>query len=256
MATRGASGKQPVALHELAYRPALHTPSHPTRWEFPAYLDNPSCRWLQALRRLYAEPIAFPASLSPEAGLLLHALVRNVRPRIAIETGTFVGVSTLWIAGALAENGDGGRVHSFDTFGPIGRAPWRDVEMLTGRREFVEARIAEAGLDAFVALHAGDSADAIRALHGAAFGDGDVAFAFVDGDHSAEGTWRDVLAIEPLLPTGGFLVLHDTFPDYSSHVGPRAVLDQLEERAAGCYESVDVYLAPVNYGLAVVRRVG
>jgi predicted O-methyltransferase YrrM len=254
----GAPDREKRALPpaQFAYRPALHTPTHPTRWTFPAYLDNRSCRWLQALRALYELPIAFPASLSPEAGLLLHALVRNVRPRTVVETGTFVGVSTLWIAGALAENGDGGRVHSFDTFGPIRRGPWRDVEMLAGRFEFVAEQIAAAGLREHVTLHAGDSATGIAALHDELGAAGGVEFAFIDGDHSVEGAWRDLLAVEPVLPTGGYVVLHDTFDDYSGQEGPRQVLDQLNARAVGCYEKVDVSLAPVNYGMGLVQRVG
>ena len=256
MASLADHAKRALRFDQLAYRPALHAPVHPTRWEFPAYLDNPACSWLQALRALYAQPITFPASLSTEAGLLLHALVRNARPRIVIETGTFVGVSTLWIAGALRENGDSGRVHSFDTFGPIHRAAFRDVEMPSGRFEFVAARVDEADVREQVVFHAGDSAEQIAKCRDELRDAGGAQLAFIDGDHSVEGAWRDLIAIEPLVPTGGLVLLHDTFPDYSGHDGPRHVLDHLDERAAGVYERVEVHLAPVNYGMALLRRIG
>src|SRR3989442_4223552 len=75
---------------------------HPRTWEFPAYLgaDLP---WLRTLRDLYAGPYAFPASIAPEAGLFLFALVRNLRPRTVVEVGSFIGISTIWIAAALEE---------------------------------------------------------------------------------------------------------------------------------------------------------
>src|SRR5687768_6986962 len=49
---------------------------HPRSWDFPSYLDS-SVPWVAALRDLYLTPESFPASFSPEAGLLLHALIRN-----------------------------------------------------------------------------------------------------------------------------------------------------------------------------------
>src|SRR3954467_10016563 len=73
---------------------------HPRRWEFQAFLDA-SVPWVGALRDLYAWPLSFPASISPEAGLLLHSLVRNIRPRMVVEVGSFIGASTIWMASAL-----------------------------------------------------------------------------------------------------------------------------------------------------------
>ena len=74
-------------------------------------------------------PIVFPASLSPEAGLMLHSLIRNLRPRVIVEVGTFCSVSTHWMAAALHEMGGNGVIHAFDDFGPIYKGPWRDAEM-------------------------------------------------------------------------------------------------------------------------------
>jgi len=110
---------------------------HPRRWNFPAFLDT-SIPWVGVLRDLYAWPLSFPASISPEAGLLLHALVRNIRPRTAVEVGSFIGASTIWMAAALdSAAGDaahspipegrlGGIIHAFDDFGPTPKGPWRE----------------------------------------------------------------------------------------------------------------------------------
>lgn len=229
---------------------------HPTGFVFPAYLDNPGCRWLQVLKKMYGLPLAFPASLSPEAGLLVHALVRNIRPRVVIETGTFIGMSTTWIAAALQENGDGGVVHTFDDFGPIRKGPWRDAELRSGRLPFVAALLAEAGLAEHVVMHPGNSAFEIRASREEIAAAGGAQLAFLDADHGFVGVCQDFWAAEPVLNTGGFLLFHDTFPERCSYEGPRELLDRINRLGVGLYQSADLYLSPNNYGLAVARRIG
>jgi len=245
---------------QLAHFPML-TGEHPTRWDFPAYLRNEKCAWLSALGELYENPICFPASLSPEAGLLLHALVRNLCPRLIVEIGSFVSVSTHWMAGALAENGveatEFGRIHCFDLFAPIRRGPWRDVEMTKGVKEFVEERLERAGLSEYVRLHKGDSSSGVRGLHDELAGAGGVDLAFIDGDHGVKGACTDLAAVEPVLNTGGYVVLHDVFPEQcGGHDGPRHILDNLGKVAGGVYEQIELYLGPLNYGLGLLRRVG
>jgi predicted O-methyltransferase YrrM len=248
--------KAPLPREELQFYPRMYVTEHPRRWAFPAYLDNPNSRWLQQLKALYAMPISFPASLSVEAGLLLHALVRNIRPRVVIETGTFVGVSALWIAAALAENGDNGELHSFDDFAPVGKGPWREVEMPEGRMEFVAAMIAGAGLSDHVVIHPGNSSFEIRAAHEEFKVAGGVQLAFLDADHGVVGAWQDMWATEPVLNTGGFVMFHDTLPEYCGYEGGRHVLDNLDRCAVGVYEKVDLYVSPMNYGLGLIRRIG
>jgi predicted O-methyltransferase YrrM len=236
----------------LQFFPKLHTPAHPRSWTFPQYLDNPACPWLGVLKDLYSRPFAFPASLSPEAGLLVHALVRNIRPTRVIETGSFVGISTIWIAAALLENGDGGELHYFDRFEPMETGPWRPEVLDGDRRAFVQDQLRRAGLDEFVHLHAGDSPDQIRK---AAERIGRTEFVFLDADHSVEGVARDLRAAEPLIPTGGHILLHDVYPEHCNNHGPRFAADHANRIGAGRYQHCDLYLAPVNYGLALLRRV-
>ncbi len=260
----------------FAWYPKWHVGEHPTSWTFPASLDNPSCRWLQTLKRMYAMKIAFPASLSPDAGLLLHSLVRNIRPRTVVETGTFIGMSTLWMAAAMEEAGGRdwpGVIHTFDDFGPIAPGPWREVGMESGRLSFVAGLLADAGLAHRVVLHPGNSWFEIRAWREAIREEGSrvanptpevpgtggsgVQLAYLDADHTLGGVTQDLWAVEPIVDTGGFVILHDTFPEYCGHDGPRALLDTIDRVASeGLYEKVDLYLSPVNYGLAVLRRVG
>ncbi|MCC6425905.1 MAG: class I SAM-dependent methyltransferase [Phycisphaerales bacterium] len=249
--------KAAIPREDLEYFPRVREGEHPLFWEFPAYLDNPNCRWLQALKEMYAMPIVFPASLSPEAGLMLHGLIRNIKPRVIVEIGTFCSVSTHWMASALAENGGNGVIHAFDDFGPIHKGPWRDVEMLTGRLDFVKDRLAKAGLLDRVVFHPGDSPTELVKAREELARAGGVQFAFIDGDHTVGGALQDLWAVEPVLNTGGYAMLHDTYPEQcGGHEGPRHILDHLATVGAGLYESCEFYLSPLNYGMGLLRRIG
>ncbi|MDC8015523.1 O-methyltransferase [Tahibacter soli] len=57
----------------------------------------------------YARMKDLPLPVSRETGLLLYMLARNSRARSIVEFGTSFGVSTLYLAAALRDNG-GGRV--------------------------------------------------------------------------------------------------------------------------------------------------
>jgi predicted O-methyltransferase YrrM len=254
---------------------------HPKAWNFPAYLDA-SIPWVRTLKDLYASPLTFPASMSPEAGLFLHALVRNTRPRTLIEIGTFLGVSTIWMASALeaaandpphAPTSPGqlhGLIHCFDDFTPIPPGPWRDEKMPDRPRDqIVMEHLARAALAHRAKLHPGNSSQTIKA-HAAelrapaptnaatpAPHTAGIDFALIDGDHATPGALEDLWAVEPLLNTGGYIVLHDIYPEQcGDHQGPRHIIDHILSVAHGLYELCEVYTAPLNYGMAVLRRVG
>lgn len=266
------ANKYALPRSSLRFMPRLaREEDHPTAWEFPAWLagggDAPP--WLSELRELYADPVSFPASISPPAGLLLHALVLNLSPCVAVETGSFVGASTLWIAGALEERSTtsasgapGGAprravLHCFDDFGPIEPGPWRQRGFEGDRQSLVRARLRRAGVDGFVVLHRGDTGTRLVAARDELRSAGGVDFALLDADHTIAGVTRDLWALEPVLNTGGYLVLHDTIPEQcGGHLGPRHVVDRINEIAQGLYECCELHLAPLNYGLAVLRRIG
>ncbi len=226
-----------------------------TRWldEFPAWL-NPAEPWIASLRALYERPQTYPGSVSPQAGLLLHALVQNIAPRTVVETGTYLSVSTHWIAAALRSLAPGAHLWSFDTFDAL---EWKHPGALAAlgapsQRAFVEGALGRAGLREIVTLTAGDSSAGIAA---APLRECGVQLAFLDADHTPAGVTRDLRAVEPWLDIGGYLVLHDTNPA-SGHEGPRYVLDNLSAIAAGRYEVVEYCTMPLDFGMAVLRRVG
>ncbi len=237
------------------------TPVSP--WPIPEELAASPVRWHKVLCDVYRRPGSWPASISPEAGMFLHALVKNVRPKRVIETGTCLGVSTIWMAAALEA---GAMVHTFDEFTLPTVPRLANAPIFQQRPKSVQDRFVRAGVADRITIHVGDSstnvrrfADELRA-EGAGKGEGDeaaglVQLAFLDGDHSPKGAAADFQAVEPLLPRGGYIVLHDTFPALCGHTGPRYVLDNLHEVAAGKYQVLDVYTAPANYGLAVLRKI-
>lgn len=275
----------PPPAETLAHFPTLECDElHPKSWVFPPSLNAADCKWLAALRQLYDEPVTFPASLSPQAGMLLHSLVCNTRPRVIIEVGMFCSISTHWIAAALLENGckpgEDAVIHCFDNFAPIETDNWRTTNMLHGRLDFAKDRLERAGLLDFVRIHPGDSPVEIRNAWDQLQAAGSVDFAFLDGDHSTPGTLADFAATEPVLNTGGYVVLHDTFPtECGGYTGPRHVLDNIRTEppqpkgrrrpsvrsrpntphatqpvGEGIYDRTDIYLGPTNYGLGLLRR--
>lgn len=77
----------------------------------------------------------------PEAGQLLGVLVALAAPRVVVEVGTAIGVSTLHIARALPE---GGRITSFE-IDPERHAAARDYLERAGVADRADLRLQDAG---------------------------------------------------------------------------------------------------------------
>ncbi len=125
--------------------------------------------------------------ISPEQGELLTILTRLVRPRLAIEIGTFTGYSALSIASGL---------------GPDGRLICCDVsdEWTTIAREHWEA----AGVDDRIELRLGPASETLAELP-----DGlEVDLAFVDADKEGYVDYYEELV--PRLSQGGLICVDNT----------------------------------------------
>lgn len=224
--------------------------------EFAGMFDS---AWWKVLAELYARPHAWPGSVSPQTGLLLHALVLNIRPRLIVETGTCHGASTIWMASALAAagaasgaaTGTTGRLHTFDLYQLPEDSKLRNIPLFRNQAQQVRQRIRDAGLSAIATVHEGDSSSGITEL---AKTERHVEFAYLDGDHSIEGARADFKAIDPLIPPGGYVVLHDVFPHLCGWTGPRQLLDQLSTWTRDTYQMCDLYTAPNNYGVTILRK--
>ncbi|HKO48670.1 MAG TPA: class I SAM-dependent methyltransferase [Polyangiaceae bacterium] len=90
-------------------------------------------------------------ALDPGNGALCYMLARMLRARQIVEFGTSFGVSTIYLALAVRDNG-GGRV--------IG------TEMVAEKAARARAHVQEAGLSAFVEIREGDALETLRNLSG------------------------------------------------------------------------------------------
>jgi predicted O-methyltransferase YrrM/DNA-binding PadR family transcriptional regulator len=145
----------------------------------------------------YAE---FGFSISPDQGDLIYLLCRTLRAKRVVEFATSVGVSTLYFAAAMRDNG-GGKV--------IGS------ELVPQKIEAAHRNLAAAGLDSWVELRAGDARATLRDLGGP------VDFALIDGwpTGSEPSLAREVVQIiAPQLRSGALLMNDNAEPDYLSYV--------------------------------------
>jgi predicted O-methyltransferase YrrM len=230
-------------------------------WPIPRDLAALTAPWARTLATLYRARGSWPACVSPEAGMFIHALVRNIRPRTVVETGTCHGASTIWIASALSaahEDAPPGTprptIHTFDDFSLPSNPDIAGLDLYARREGLVRERLETAGIAEFVRIHKGDSSSSILAARAELDRAGGVQLAFIDGDHTAEGARRDFAAVEPSLNVGGFILLHDVWPTICGCTGPRWLADNINEIGRGRYQVCDLYTAPLNYGLTILRR--
>lgn len=151
--------------------------------------------------------------ISPEAGDLLYNLVRAVRPRTVVEFGTSYGISTLYLAAAVRDNG-AGHVITTELSG---------VKAAAARRTF-----AETGLDDVITLLEGDARETLAGVDA-------VDFLLLDG-------WKDLYVpvlrqLEPRLAPGTLVAADDTTFDEV-----RPYLDYVRDPANG-YHSVSFPVA-------------
>lgn len=219
---------------------------------------DPATPWARELAAHYADSASFPGSISPQAGMLLHALTLNQRPKVAIEVGSFLGASTLWIAGALEPDAT---LHAVDRFALSRRFAARRTDVPRDIEAAFRARIDRAGMSSRVRVHVGDSPRLLTRIRPEVLGPSadparGVDLAFIDGDHTIPGVVRDFWAIEPALAPGAIVVFHDTEPS-SGHAGPRFVIDALRRGALGVgsrYQITELPIAPLDFGVAIARR--
>jgi predicted O-methyltransferase YrrM len=102
--------------------------------------------------------------ISAEGGQLLYSLVRATRPATVIEFGTSFGISTLYLAAAVRDNGTG-RVISTEL---------SQAKITAARRTF-----AEVGLEDLITVLEGDALETLEGL------DSSVNFVLLDG-------WKDL----------------------------------------------------------------
>jgi predicted O-methyltransferase YrrM len=142
-----------------------------------------------------------PSDMCETDRLMLYALVRGLRPRLALEIGARWGGSARIICNAMEENGIG-KLAGIDPMTSQFRAPLSDLH---GRYTLIEGYSPKA--IPFAVEKLGGKLD----------------FVFVDGLHIYDAARADFEGCLPYLAPGAHVLLHDTY-----HIGiDRAVRDVL-----------------------------
>ena len=134
--------------------------------------------------------------ISADAGKLLYALVRAIRPETVVEFGTSFGISTIYLAAAVTDNGSGTVI----------------TTELSGRKvAAARENLDEAGVAAPVSVLEGD---ALATLAGVS---GPVGLVLLDG-------WKDLCLpvlrrLEPVLAPGALVAADDiTHPGMAEYL--------------------------------------
>jgi predicted O-methyltransferase YrrM len=162
--------------------------------------------------------------ISAEGGRLLYSLVRSARPQAVVEFGMSYGISTLYLAAAVRDNG-------------VGRVV--TTELSAAKVAAARANLSEAGVAELVEVLPGDARQTLATI------DGPIGLVLLDG-------WKDLYLpvlrlLEPRLTPGALVIADD-----STFVSVQPYLAYVRDPANG-YVSVDF---PVEDGMEISCRVG
>jgi predicted O-methyltransferase YrrM len=135
-------------------------------------------------------------SIVPQQGDLIYLLCRGMHATRVVEFATSVGMSTLYFAAAMRDNG-GGKV--------IG------AELVPAKVAAARRNLADAGLAAYADIREGDARQTLRDLGGP------VDFVLIDGwpVSQAPSLAREVIEIvAPQLRIGGYVMNDNAEPDF------------------------------------------
>jgi predicted O-methyltransferase YrrM len=141
-------------------------------------------------------------AITPEEGELLYALVRSIKPKVCVETGTHKMLSTHYIAQALKDNGKG----HLTTCDPIDlgqNSIWENSEL----KDFITFKPIK-GID----LGMDDTID----------------FLFIDGFHGVDDVLEEFVHFHPKFSKNTIVVFHDCDPtDWNNTLGVNGAVTTL-----------------------------
>jgi predicted O-methyltransferase YrrM len=131
----------------------------------------------------------------PAWNLLYYALLCSLpvnRSAVVLETGTNIGLSTIVLAQAVKDGGQGGTVHT--------------VEIDPERASTAKENVAAAGLSEFVHFHVGDSTDELRRI---CLDNPRIDFAFLDARHDFSSVISEFRTVVPRVKAARGMVCFD-----------------------------------------------
>ena len=184
-------------------------------------------------------PLATTFPYPPHELMLMASAVVALRPRLIVEWGTNVGVSSRVFLETVLRFGIEAEIHSIDL--PGGAECFDHPGRLRG--------ILCAGTA--VKLHQGDGSTVACELL-TAMGEDATSLVFIDGDHRYESVLKEGSAIWRTSPNAAIL-FHDTFPGTADN-GPRKAVDQLIGKFTARPWIVEAQLGPPGMTLVIPRR--
>jgi predicted O-methyltransferase YrrM len=211
----------------------------------------------EIIREMESSYFVHPASMNIDSARFLYEFAKNVSPRLVVEIGSFVGFSTLHIAQALKENGKGGHVVGIDLFDddfPVQESMWDGREKWVNRLEIAENFLNNASLENVVTFIKGNSIEVYKQIRGVLTNGIDLLL--IDGDHSLKGVFADFNRYYNLVRPGGYIVLHDIYPENCGWDGPRILIDRLKKSGIvpRSMELIEI-ATPDGYGFSVCRKI-
>ena len=223
----------------------------PPYYEVPEDLRNNSSPWAMTLVNMYQEKFVYGTSLSPSQGRFLKDLVCNINPQNILEIGCFIGISTLWMASGLEQIGNTAIIHSVDLFYEIMPCfPYR-WGYLKDPFEFVQKSACSAQVAHRIKFYKMDSYEIGKDFREII--NEPIDLLFIDGDHSIRGCMNDFALLSPHVVPGGYVILHDIYPEHSGYKGPRYVIDHVIKNSP-YFNLVEIKTYPHNFGMALVQK--
>jgi len=141
-----------------------------------------------------------PLAISSEVGAVLHALALTTRPSLIVEFGASLGISTIYLASALADLGAGRLI---------------TTELIPDKAKRAELALAGAGLSRYVEVRVGDARQTLADI------DRPVDLLFLDGANDLYLTILELLT--PRLSAAAVITADMSFGDrdhdrYRAHV--------------------------------------
>lgn len=182
---------------------------------------------------------------------MLYCLTRNLKPKIVVELGTFIGYSAICFAQAIEDSKQAeGTVYSIDNFLPHCNNPNLPMDIINPL-ELATSNVEKAGLQHRITFLKGFSYDLAPELlskiqH--------IDLLFIDGDHTYKGALTDYNLFHFKVRKGGLIIFHDIYPKNCGYWGPRVIIDTLRrEFFKKHYDILELETAD-GFGLAICKK--